>query len=42
VECESDADCYNNMTCNEFGNCSCPNGTIQNGTDCISHGMLSL
>jgi len=27
VECDSDADCYNNMTCNEFGNCSCPNGT---------------
>jgi len=42
VECDSDADCYSNMTCNEFGNCSCPNGTIQNGTDCVSNGMLSL
>ena len=39
VECDSDADCYNNMMCNEFGICSCPNGTTQNGTDCISNGM---
>ena len=42
VECESDADCYNNMTCNEFGDCSCPNGTVQNGIDCISNGMFNL
>ena len=43
-ECTTNDDCLYNMTCNEFGNCSCPNGTVFNGAHCFNNGksMCSL